>query len=474
MLSRLATAFTLVPLVTILGLMIGVANVLDDASHEVSTKMHDVELAGSIENNLLSFQRMSNLAGATADEAATSIRREIGDDLREILDSPSSLEGDAVRADLVRRLRRSAESYVADRERLDRAGLSIAEVIRLSQLRLDDAVIAARKLRAYDRASVRAAETYADKVGNALIYAGILSIVITTTIAIVLLWLLRRAVLEPIHDIQDAVHRFRSDPSTRITTGMPTELHSLSAEVNGFFERLESQRRTLFVFLGSVAHDLRNPVAVLHASVRNVLDDPTVNEDRMRKIIVVIERQLARLNRLLDDLVDGSQLESGEIDVRLDRVDLRTVVREVEELFETASPIHRILVTSPESEVISEVDPSRMVQVVSNLVSNAIKYSPRGGRVDILLREEGECAVIAVSDQGPGIEPADYEAFFEPFRRSARSREDAPGAGLGLSVVKKIVEAHQGSIRVESVLGVGSTFTVRVPRQRADILRRGC
>jgi signal transduction histidine kinase len=177
----------------------------------------------------------------------------------------------------------------------------------------------------------------------------------------------------------------------------------------------------------------------------------------------VVRRQTGKLERMLNDLLDTARIEAGEVEMRVERVDLRDLVRSALELFEGGSPRHRLVSEVPQAAVPVYCDPLRIEQVFANLISNAIKYSPAGGEVRATLLTSGGEAVIQVADQGIGIPERDRASIFEPFRRTGNLRSAVAGAGLGLYVVRRLVEAHAGSVSVASVEGMGTVFTVRLP-----------
>jgi signal transduction histidine kinase len=142
------------------------------------------------------------------------------------------------------------------------------------------------------------------------------------------------------------------------------------------------------------------------------------------------------------------------------------VVRDAVELYRTSTPAgagRHIALREPESGLTVDVDAFRIGQVLNNLLSNALKYSPGAAEVLVSVERDGDDAVVSVIDHGIGIAPADLPHVFEPFRRTGASRELAPGVGLGLSVSRRIIEAHHGRIDVVSSVGSGSTFSVRLP-----------
>jgi signal transduction histidine kinase len=180
----------------------------------------------------------------------------------------------------------------------------------------------------------------------------------------------------------------------------------------------------------------------------------------------LVTTQVDRLNRLVDDLLDTVRIEAGKLDLQLKEHDARDVVRESVELYRLTSRDHEVRLSLPDSPVVVMFDAHRIAQVINNLLSNAIKYSPRGGQVDVRVDRDREAVIVSVSDQGVGIHPRDMPRIFEPFQRGTAA--DVPGVGLGLSVARRIVQAHGGTIRVEGRQGAGTRFELRLPALGSD------
>jgi len=227
---------------------------------------------------------------------------------------------------------------------------------------------------------------------------------------------------------------------------------------------LERQRHDRFSYLASLAHDLRNPLAVLKLAVQTITSTPRLpEEERVRQTFALVSRQVDGLGRMVSDLLDAARVEAGELELRLDPCDLRPIVRAAVELYVEAAPRHELRADIPDEPMVVQCDAARIGQVLNNLVSNAIKYSPAGSRVAVRLVQTPSEAVISVADRGRGIPPEDREAIFEPFRRLPSTRDEAAGTGLGLAIARRIALAHGGSLCVESTPGEGATFTLRLP-----------
>jgi PAS domain S-box-containing protein len=219
-------------------------------------------------------------------------------------------------------------------------------------------------------------------------------------------------------------------------------------------------------FLATLAHELRNPLAPLSNALQ-VLKHAGADTAIAEKARGLMERQLAHLVRLVDDLLDVSRITTGKIELRKERVEVRAVV---ESALETSRPLieqsgHRLTVSLPDSPLMLDADPTRMAQVLSNLLNNAAKYTDGGGTIVLTARRQGHEALIEVQDDGIGIAPEALPRLFEIFSQVDRSLGRAQGGlGIGLSLVRGLVELHGGSVSADSEgLGRGSRFTVRLP-----------
>jgi signal transduction histidine kinase len=215
--------------------------------------------------------------------------------------------------------------------------------------------------------------------------------------------------------------------------------------------------------LGTVAHDLRTPLQAVLGFVEFLLEEDL--DPHQRDLAERISRAAVQLSGLTDELVETVSATTPEL--RRAAVDVVSLVDEV-------TTRHRLLGPERVVEVRQEVavppgsrpqvlgDQARLQRVLDNLVGNALKFSPPGGTVTVALTVEGDEVVIAVSDEGPGIDAAEQEAVFAPFHRTAAAAL-VPGIGLGLTIVRQLVERHGGSVALRSEPGHGATFTVRLP-----------
>jgi signal transduction histidine kinase len=229
-------------------------------------------------------------------------------------------------------------------------------------------------------------------------------------------------------------------------------------------------------FLATLAHELRNPLAPIRNAVQLIeLKRPTDAELRWACDVAV--RQVAHLTRLIDDLLDISRITTNKLELRRDRVELADVVRQA---LEASRPVidqfaHELSVTLPGRPVYLNGDLVRLAQIVLNLLNNAAKYTPRGGRIELVAGAEGGEVRIAIKDNGIGIEPHHLSQIFEMFSQVAPALDRSQGGlGIGLALVKGLVKMHGGSISADSDgPGRGSEFTVRLPTIEEDSERIG-
>jgi CheY-like chemotaxis protein len=229
-------------------------------------------------------------------------------------------------------------------------------------------------------------------------------------------------------------------------------------------ERKNAERRK-DEFLATLAHELRNPLAPIRTGLQ-ALGRPG-GEGATAGIRAIMERQLAQMVRLIDDLLDVSRISSGKVVLQRSRVDLRVVAElaiEASLPFITAGR-HQFTAALPERAVWVDGDSSRLSQVMSNLLNNAAKYTAEGGRITLSLDTENSRAVVRVADNGVGIPAEMLNEVFEMFTQVNRTLDRAQGGlGIGLSLVRRLAELHGGDVVADSKgLGCGSVFTVRLP-----------
>jgi signal transduction histidine kinase len=269
----------------------------------------------------------------------------------------------------------------------------------------------------------------------------------------------------PLRAVSDTARRIIATGDLSARVPAPSgggELAELVRQLNTVLARnatlITAQRETL----DNLAHDLRTPLARLRGIADLALQnqgDPAATREALADCLEESERVL----RLLETLLDVTAAETGTLPLRRAPVDLRTVVSDAADLYREVAEEKKITVEiAAPAEVMVEADALRLGQVVANLVDNALKYTPAGGCVCVTARREDGVGAIEVSDTGPGVPAEEREKIWRRLYRSDASRSQR-GLGLGLSLVKAIVEAHRGTVAVDDASGGGARFTVRLP-----------
>jgi PAS domain S-box-containing protein len=250
------------------------------------------------------------------------------------------------------------------------------------------------------------------------------------------------------------------------TTRDVTERQQAEQAIREQAEQLRESDRAKDEFLATLAHELRNPLAPIANSLE-VLKRAGDNRDVAARARGTIDRQVRHLVRLVDDLLDVSRITRGQLELRRQRVELASIV---EQALEACRPHldaagHELTIATPGTAIVVEGDPVRLVQVVSNLLNNAAKYTPDRGRISLNVQVIGTKVRISITDSGIGIAPEMIEHVFDMFIRADHSLERAhDGLGIGLTLARRLVELHGGTLVANSAgLGHGSEFTLELP-----------
>jgi signal transduction histidine kinase len=231
----------------------------------------------------------------------------------------------------------------------------------------------------------------------------------------------------------------------------------------------ELQRLLQFksLILSIASNEFRTPLTTIRLYAGLLKQDPphVTSEDR-RRFIATICGQADRLDYLVNDLLDLDRIESGRLILERARCDLSSLVREVADEMNAIVIPRRLSLTLdlPETPLVVDGDQDHIRRIIYNLLSNAVRYTPEGGRIQVAGKSEAEAVVLQVTDTGPGMTETQLAHLFQPYYRTEEARRSSfAGAGLGLFIVKHLVEAHAGHIKVDSQPGQGTTFTVHLP-----------
>lgn len=302
-----------------------------------------------------------------------------------------------------------------------------------------------------------------------LLIAGAVAAAISLLVA---RWL-ARGMTQPLRDMASAARRMETGQyDQRVVTSSRDEVGQLAVAFNrmsGELGDLERLRRDL---VANVSHELKTPISALRAHLENLLDGI---ERADPEVLQVMLAQSERLGRLVDQLLELSRFESGDVPLHPERVPVGPLISRVLSEIEVARADRAVTL---EEQVPGDLpplyaDPERVHQVLFNLLDNALRFTPPGGRVTVTASARDGSVDIAVADTGPGIAPEHLPRLFERFYRidTARSRNEG-GTGIGLAIARSVVEAHGGRIWAESEPGKGAVFTFELPIERAGETRR--
>jgi len=312
-----------------------------------------------------------------------------------------------------------------------------------------------------------------DSVRGTLIFTGLIALVVSLVVGV----LVARRMTTPLARLRRASSRLAQGKlDERAPRSDIVEIDDLAQQFNVMADRLseslrllEADRDRLREFVADVSHELRTPIAALRAFTE-LQGDGEIDEPTRREFLDRSKEQISRLEWMSTNLLDLSRIDAGIFPLDMRPGDLRDPIRSVVEAHAELAEQRGVSLISevPPGPVMLRFDRERIVQLLSNLVGNGLKFTPRGGEVRVELTDVPEGATLVVRDSGPGILEAELPHVFERFFRGTNVGDArASGSGLGLAIARSIVEMHGGQIEVTSAIGQGSAFTVRLPRLAA-------
>lgn len=300
------------------------------------------------------------------------------------------------------------------------------------------------------------------QIGLQLDIAVMLRPPIAMVISLVIVRVLARGMTSPLREMEQAASEIaQGEYGRRVEVTSRDEVGRLAAEFNSMATELEAVDRMRRDLVANVSHELRTPISALQAHLENIVDGVVPADPEVLRTMLA---QTERLGRMVSQLLDLSRLESGGTPLRSRAFALRSVLDQAA----TESRLHRpdieVVVTVEPVDLEAHGDPERIHQVVANLLENAARYSPPGAPIEVSGRADRQRVVIEVADRGPGIPPEDASRVFERFYRVDHARaHDRGGAGLGLAIVRWIVDLHDGDIRAEQNHPTGCRMVVELP-----------
>jgi len=308
------------------------------------------------------------------------------------------------------------------------------------------------------------------QIRSAIIGAGLLALIASVVFGVIA----ARRVTAPIYRLRRVAGRVaQGQLDERATASGVLEVDELAAQFNvmadrlaGTLRMLEADRDRLREFVADVSHELRTPIAALRMYTE-LQRDGDVDEPTRAEFLARSTEQIGRLEWLSTNLLDLSRIDAGIFPLDMRDGDLRDPIQAVVQALSEVAVARGIGLESfvPGTPVDMRFDRERIVQLLTNLVGNALKFTPRGGAVSVRLSEEVDGVTLEVRDTGPGIPPDEMPRVFERFYRGTNTGDArASGSGLGLAIVRSIVEMHSGEVHLASVLGEGTVFTISLPR----------
>lgn len=286
--------------------------------------------------------------------------------------------------------------------------------------------------------------------------------VVAAGVALGMVQLLAHGMTSPLREMVAAARAMaKGDYGRRVTASSRDEVGELARAFNSMAEELAEVDRIRRDLVANASHELRTPLGALRATLENLVDGV---EPADRATLETMLRQVERLGSLVEQLLDLSKLESGAVPLERGRFAARTLLREIEDEWRPQAQAHRLRFSTSvlPDDLALHADAQRLRQVLSNLVANAVRHSPDGGRVILRAAAVNGRTRIEVIDDGPGIDPAERARVFERFYRSDPARSGG-GSGLGLAIARWIVELHGGAIRAEAAEPQGCRMVVELP-----------
>jgi signal transduction histidine kinase len=287
--------------------------------------------------------------------------------------------------------------------------------------------------------------------------------------SLVLAYALSRWVADPLQQVVVAARNYPSEDMNPVTPQGPHEVQDLTRAFNSMIRRVHSSQQSQRDFVADVSHELKTPLTSIQGFAQAILDDTANTPEARKQAAQIIYDESARMHRMALDLLDLARLEAGTADLKMSAVDVDALLHGIAEKFtpQAAKAGVDMQVNIQDHLPVLMADGDRLAQVFTNLVDNALKFTPAHGRVTLAAKKVGAELELSVTDTGVGVESEALSRLFDRFYQVDASRSKAGGAGhgagLGLAIVKEIVQAHGGKIGVRSQVGHGTTFTIQLP-----------
>lgn len=302
-------------------------------------------------------------------------------------------------------------------------------------------------------------EQIATHMKTIFVLAGIISIFVTT----LFLFLISKRIASPLRNMNDVALQYaKGNFSKKVNVKSSDEVGQLGNTLNYMAKELESLDTMRKEFVANVSHDMRSPLTSINGFIVAMLDG-TIPENQQKHYLHLMKDETTRLIKLVNDLLDIASIEAGQVSLSRMNYNFSEQVRKLIAKSEPVLTKHNIEVifnSNQEDDIFIYADPNRIDQVLGNLLQNAIAFSPNNSEIVLTLNENENEVAITIEDDGPGMEEEELKFIWDRFFKIDKARSQKSGTGIGLSIVKHIIDLHDAKIEVNSKLDVGTTFTV--------------
>jgi len=313
------------------------------------------------------------------------------------------------------------------------------------------------------RPPVPALSIFANELVRPIMQAGVIALLISLVLAFVL----SRWVADPLQKVVLAARNYPSEDSRPVPPHGPREVQDLTKAFNSMIERVDNSQISQRNFVADVSHELKTPLTSIQGFAQAILDDTADTPESRKQAAKIIYEESGRMHRMALDLLDLARLEGGIADLKMSQVDVSVLLQNIIDKFIPQAQSRNV---SLQLDIPNDLptligDGDRLAQVFTNLVDNALKFTPQNGQVTLSAKQAGDGMELSVADSGSGVPKDALSHLFDRFYQVDESRAGGKGhgTGLGLAIVKEIIQAHSGRIGVRSEAGQGTTFTINLP-----------
>ncbi|HKY33104.1 MAG TPA: HAMP domain-containing sensor histidine kinase [Candidatus Polarisedimenticolia bacterium] len=472
---RLASACLVLLALMLSVLLFAVTSWMEGSVVSMAVALEGDRIAGELQAELLNEIRLADIVAVLGSDSHAALLEESRLRIGRLLTEARRHAGTVPEAELLGLIERQAAAYLRERDELESRGADLSAVLSAVAPELESILGRVEEFQTLNAEQATRAPRQAARLNRAANAASVVSFGLMALSLLAVVSLAVRHVERPLRSMVLSIGNLKSGADEeRIAERGPLEVRQLARAFNELSAALRKEKQNHFTVLAGVVHDLKNPLAGLQMLLASLPREPEgARGEAARRVLSLVDGQIRQMQSMTSDLLETARVEAGRFELKRSEVDLRSLLSDAAAVASATTTRHRIEPSFPQGPVVVHGDARRISQVVGNLLHNAIKYSPRGGPVRLELRTEGRSAVVTVADAGVGIKQEELPFLFTPFWRSSAVGADIAGTGLGLSVARRIVLAHGGTIEAESREGEGSAFRIVLPLAAAGGPRPG-